>query len=397
MGRYVVITGGELYNKGAQAMSFITVDQIRRKFPDRKIILFSSKDYAEKTEKEKARYRFEILPFPGVGEISSLCTGLLHKRYAKRDEKLFARYNEIFSHTDALLDISGYALGSNWKENINRAYLLRLVLTKHYKIPVYLMPQSFGPFDYSGVKGWLFSAALKHYLKYPKKIMAREETAKKYLEGKYKLKNVIKTPDMVLQNKGIDYENVFYDQPAVCVPDVKSGSVAIIPNSKNNKFGDESALLGLYRIIIDYLLAMQANVYLIYHAVEDLAICEKIKASFYADSEQVIVITEELSCADYEEIVPSFDFIIASRYHSIIHAYKEGIPAVVLGWAYKYRELAGLYGQTGFCFDVREALDGQKLICALEDMQKNHVQYSEKIKKITDKIQSENVFDLIKL
>ena len=34
MKKYILVTGGELRNKGAQAMTFITVDQIAKKFPE---------------------------------------------------------------------------------------------------------------------------------------------------------------------------------------------------------------------------------------------------------------------------------------------------------------------------------------------------------------------------
>lgn len=34
MKKYILVTGGELRNKGAQAMTFITVDQIAKKFSE---------------------------------------------------------------------------------------------------------------------------------------------------------------------------------------------------------------------------------------------------------------------------------------------------------------------------------------------------------------------------
>ena len=63
MSRYVLITGGELQNKGAQAMTFITVSEVKKRFPDRKIVLLSTVDY-KRTAEEKDNYAFDILPFP---------------------------------------------------------------------------------------------------------------------------------------------------------------------------------------------------------------------------------------------------------------------------------------------------------------------------------------------
>ncbi|MDZ7835036.1 MAG: hypothetical protein U5K84_06535 [Alkalibacterium sp.] len=43
-------------------MTFIAVDQMKRKFPDAEIVLLSTSDY-KRTEEEKNKYNFAILPF----------------------------------------------------------------------------------------------------------------------------------------------------------------------------------------------------------------------------------------------------------------------------------------------------------------------------------------------
>ncbi|GAE28192.1 hypothetical protein JCM9140_4400 [Halalkalibacter wakoensis JCM 9140] len=61
MGKYVLITGGELFNKGAQAMTFTTVNEIKSRFKDKEIVLLSSRDYL-RDKNEKEQYSFKILP-----------------------------------------------------------------------------------------------------------------------------------------------------------------------------------------------------------------------------------------------------------------------------------------------------------------------------------------------
>ena len=63
MGKYVLVTGGELKNKGAQAMTFITVDEIKKRYPDKEVILLSDIDY-KRPDEIKENYRFTIRPFP---------------------------------------------------------------------------------------------------------------------------------------------------------------------------------------------------------------------------------------------------------------------------------------------------------------------------------------------
>ena len=54
---YILITGGNLINKGAQAMTFIAVDEIKRRFPDREVVVISDVD-AARSDEELSRYRF---------------------------------------------------------------------------------------------------------------------------------------------------------------------------------------------------------------------------------------------------------------------------------------------------------------------------------------------------
>ena len=62
----------------------------------------------------------------------------------------------------------------------------------------------------------------------------------------------------------------------------------------------------------------------------------------------------EFESGEYSLMVRQFDFIIASRFHSIVHAYKEGVPAIIFGWATKYQELAGHFDQSKFVFDITD-------------------------------------------
>ena len=395
--KYILVTGGELLNKGAQAMSFITVDQIAKRYPDCKVILFSARDY-KRSKEEKANYRFEILPLPGVGETVSLCTGLLRNRYRKRENgENFAQYKNIFENAVALLDISGYALGSKWGDNVIEGYLRRIAIAKHFRIPVYLMPQSFGPFDFSGKKASIFHKAIKHYLSGVKMIMAREEDGFDLLQNTYQLRNVVKTPDLVLQNKELCLANVYHTVPEQKEYSIEEHSVAIVPNSKNSKFGNEAAIFEMYKKAIDLLLKKGRRVYLLYHAIEDLKICQRIKDTYFAEISEVHVIEDELRCVDFDDLVTKFDFIIGSRYHSIVHAYRRAVPAVVLGWAIKYRELTHQFDQQKYCFNVLDQASYNDILEKIEQMCDIYAEESAKISNGIVEIQKESVYDLIEI
>ncbi|MBQ6827971.1 MAG: polysaccharide pyruvyl transferase family protein [Thermoguttaceae bacterium] len=402
MSKYVIITGGELFNKGAQAMSFTMINEFARRFPDKEAVLFSYADATRRSEEEKRQYKFKILRYPGtLEEIVTLArhplAWLWKKKLAGRD---LSEFREIFENAAAWVDVSGYALGSNWKPAIVRAYILRVYLAKRFGIPMYLMPQSFGPFDFKswGWRGRVVDAALKRLLKYPRKVMAREREGFELLTRKYGLKNnLVKTLDLVLLSKGFDPNNVYRVAPPVFDAEIAPGSVAIVPNGKNNKYGRKEEIYALYYRIIDELLAAGKRVYFVYHAAEDLTICNEIKAERYADNPNVVVIDRELSCVDFSNVVGKFDFVVASRYHSVVHSYKEAVPTVILGWAVKYRELAETFEQSAYCFDVREALDGDKAVETTRRMCERCKDESAKIAKILADVQTVNVCDYVEI
>lgn len=393
MQKYIIVTGGELRNKGAQAMTFITVDQISKKFPECKVVLISSQDY-KRSENEKNNLKFDIIPSMKV--LINIIVASPFQKVLKKN-CIYKKYIDILKNTEALIDISGYALGSNWGANYSIGIIFRVYIAKHFKIPVYFMPQSFGPFDFRGKASLLANYMIKRYMPYVNIIYARESEGKRLLQETYGLNNVKKAYDLVLQNKGLEMSNIYHNIPTLFDMEISKGSVAVIPNSKNNKYGIESEVLALYNDIIEFLLNNNRKVYLIYHSIEDFDICQKIKVNYFFNNENVVVVDTELSCLDFDNIVNRFDFIIGSRYHSIVHSYKKAVPAIILGWAVKYRELAECFNQDKYCFDIKDISMHGNILSSVSKMCEFSMKESSIIATKLSEIQKENVYDIIRL
>ena len=58
--RNIIITGGELFNKGAEAMTFIAVDELKKRFPNHKIYVLSDMDL-KRPKEEKEKYAFSFM------------------------------------------------------------------------------------------------------------------------------------------------------------------------------------------------------------------------------------------------------------------------------------------------------------------------------------------------
>ena len=135
--------------------------------------------------------------------------------------------------------------------------------------------------------------------------------------------------------------------------------------------------------------------YLIRHATEDLIFCREIKG-LYENNSKVVLVEEDFECWEYEKFVQQFDYLVASRYHAIVHAYKRQVPCIVLGWAIKYQELLGKFGQEKYAVDVRGNIDGNVLADIVEQMERNYSCESEKIGIILRQLQKSDVFECIK-
>ena len=391
----VIIFGGQLFNKGAQAMTFITVDEISKRFPKYKIYLLSTGDYKRDVD-DKGQYKFSILPFPRF-RILFLAVASKRLRFLKAfaADELDKTVIDVIHNAKYVLDISGYSLGDDWGCDASIGYCLRVKYAHKCGAKVYLMPQSFGPFDYKGKQATKALKQIKKCLPHAELIMAREEEGYLSLKRMFNLKNVIKTNDMVLQNKGIDLSNVYTVVPNYAPPQITTDSVAIIPNSKTFKFGDESEQFLIYDEIVLALKNNGKSVYFLSHSSEDHDISVKLFERYKQDYNECYLMDKEFSCIEFDRIVSKFNFIIASRYHSIVHSYRNSVPAIVLGWAIKYKELMELFDQNDYQFNVRDTVDLKSLVTTLDKMCARYKEESLVIKNRLYSIQNENVFDLI--
>ena len=113
------------------------------------------------------------------------------------------------------------------------------------------------------------------------------------------------------------------------------------------------------------------------------------------NNNNVVFIDKDYSCLEYSELVKSFDYVIASRYHSIIHAFKNNIPCLSLGWATKYQELMVKFGQSAYAFDVRNNLPRESLLFALESLDERQTEEQKTIQNYISIFQETNIFDVL--
>ena len=303
----------------------------------------------------------------------------------------FKELEKAITSIDLIMDISGYNLGKKWTKEIQESYLDNIRLAKAYGIPIVLMPQSFGPFDYPGKKKYLINE-MAELLPYAKKIFAREKEGYQMLLDTFALSNVELSTDLVLQNKGIDQNNIYQHIPEIKVPVIEKGTVGIIPNKQCFIHGNKDEILAIYGKITEKLTKEGKKVCFFMHSREDEALCNEIYRYCKRDNTRAIV--NDFNCIEFDAFVRQFDFIICSRYHGIVHAYRNSIPCILLGWATKYTELSQLLDQGEYCFDLTKVqVNTDKIIKAVEKMCCRYEDDAKIIKERLKAIQQDNCFD----
>lgn len=359
-----MIVGANYENKGSQAMSFVVVDEIRKKY-GAECVIWCCPNYKNNLYSVK---RYRIFFTDDGWDYDSL-------------------YFELMPRLTAVFDISGYTISSiNNFGNTDRV-LSQLNIAKYCNIPFYLLPQSFGPLDFPEEK----LSLMKELLSYARIIYARENDGKLLLEHKLGLKNVVLSNDIVLQNTHKNYDFIYTEKSNDNATTLKG--IAIIPNNNLQRYLGEEKTVQLYRLIIESLLSHKEQITIIPHS-NDTDLCRNI-FNLFCNNPNVSLLEKYDDCDFFEHLISGCKYLIASRYHAIVHAYRRSVPCIVIGWAKKYSELTDIFNQTEYLLDIGSTTDYSPVFSSVELMEQNYSSESYKISQQLKTVQNDNCFKYI--
>ena len=396
----ILIMGAQFANKGAQSMLFSVMDQFRKHYGDVDVYFVPLDDHQQYAGH---RYKFRVIYGGGQAqayENSSplrrlyLCAKVTVRSLVRKGAlplRDVRGLHDALTKVDVIVDVSGYSITSKWKIASNRRYLWRVALAKKYGKKIIVLPQSFGPFDFGEHQAEM-DARIPAVMSQVDLLFARETEGKRLLEEKYGLTNVRLSPDSVLQAGKTDWRNIMHHAPELRYPRLATQhNVGIIPNNQAFQSGDAQQILSVYARVIRELLNRGKHIYIFRHS-NDQERCRQIHSMFASDP-NVTLIEQEFSCWEYGEFIRQFEFVIASRFHAIVHAYKEGVPVLLLGWAAKYQELADLFGQQDYVFDITNNLQDDSLLAALDKLDASSEAERERIQRTLDSFHGNTCFD----
>ncbi len=401
----ILIVGTSFYNKGAQSMLFVCTHEIIKRYPDAKVYFATNEDFIDKSfsfeplcyNEETKRIALSKAPFLFVLFYKGkyLIKKILKKTQSNPKDLYSCR--RIMKDIDLVVDASGYNIGSKWDDYTHRSYFDNIKIAKKYKIPMVLMPQTFGPFDYSEKRANILRL-IGTYFAYPKIIFCRENNGYQYLKNNIGLTNVELSCDLVLQNSSIDakyiYKNGKYEDSLPPINDFYDCCVGIVPNTQCIKYGNKETILSLYDKIVNFLTSEGINVCIFRHSTDDLSFC-KVLFNQHKDNKRVILVEQDFSCFDYSAFVKRFMFVICSRYHGVVNLYKSHVPCIALGWSDKYVELCKLLHQENYYFDIVNSFDANNILNSLNQMIECYGNESQLIEECLTQIQESNCFGFL--
>jgi len=333
--------GTGFVNKGAELMLHAILQKVGDAFPDACFAMApsSNQDYAKRAR-----------------------LGLYHKvwfrRYgvpldwmipSKRRQRYRRRYGLVLDNdVDVVLDASGFAYSDQLgKDNsIDMASYVKTWKKRGTKIV--LLPQAMGPFTSPNIRKAFAFVVYNADLVFP-----RDDVSYKHvtdLVGEWE--NVHKAPD---------FTNLI---PGIMPPDPERfrGRFCLIPNYRMiDKTSDGQSTLYPFFCAecIKYLVGFGHRPFILIHeGDQDLRFAEKI----VRESDEEIEIIKETDALRIKGILGLCTGVISSRYHGLVSALSQGVPALATGWSHKYKMLFKEYGIPDCCLSVSiepEALNEQ--------------------------------------
>jgi coenzyme F420-reducing hydrogenase beta subunit/polysaccharide pyruvyl transferase WcaK-like protein len=388
----IVIIGGKFFNEGSQAMTLIALNQIKKRNDEYNFFNFTN-SYQDLFNEKRRDFKIELIPWTTTEKFSILGIPFNYISRSSLFNNLTLKTKSVLKNS-IIIDLSGFALSSDIREYVWIPFLINIILAKQFSIPYYIFPQALGPFDFRLRERFFLYPLLKWYLRYPNVIYCRENdsyrSVRRFTDGNIKISH-----DIVLLHKFEDISSIVNENFELKSVNIKQNSVGVVPNSRVLARTDKAYIDSMYHKIIQTLLDSEKNVYILYNSYEDLSYCRSLKLKFL-NNPKVEIVIEELNSIELEKVTKQFDFLITSRYHSVIQAYKNGIPVVVIGWAAKYFDLLTQYGQIQYHFDIRENPSLEEVIQKVGDLLFNYKNESDKIKsKMLKILKQDSPFDYL--
>lgn len=314
-------------NKGALLMLEAIRERLRADLPDAQFAVSSSMS---------ADYRRR----EGLLGVIQPTHGLRARLKAMLPRGLLRRMGLVRSvDVDVVLDASGFGYGDFWGlKKLDERLLAKLTAWKRPGKVAILLPQSLGPFRDRGMaESFLRSLALVDLA------FVRDRVSMDLVREV--------APDATNIRAAPDFTNLLHPRLEPRHAHL-AGHSFVIPNEKMVA-GDRASSRGAYvRFMAMAVQAIGASGrtvdILIHEGQKDRVLAEEINAAL----PEPAAIVDIGSSLETKAVIAAADLIISSRFHGLVSALSNAVPALACGWSHKYAELMSDYGVPDLLVDI---------------------------------------------
>jgi polysaccharide pyruvyl transferase WcaK-like protein len=327
----IEIRKANFLNKGAELMLYAALEKMKEAYPDAK---FAMAPHPMAAPFEK-RIKLGLYQKPDIW-LYGFQWGRLFNWVPKVIREMYGVV--LDKEIDVVLDAAGFAYSDQWGERASVGLASSCKSWKKNNAKVILLPQAFGPFENAVIR-----KSMKTVVDHADLVFAREQKSYDYLINAAGEQSSIRlSPDFTNLITGVLPDDF----------DSKNNRFCLVPNyrmiDKTPKKQSEAYLPFMIECA-KYLVEKRIKAFILVHEGEkDLKLSEEInKAVHY-----VLPVIKETDALKIKGILGACDGTIGSRFHGLVSALSQGVPALATGWSHKYQLLFNDYGFPEGLLDV---------------------------------------------
>ena len=363
------MSGAGFRNKGAEAMTLTLCRQLGQRVPDLEVLAWDCLE-PQKDLAISAGLVPLSRPAPG-GQVQNaawvlariLARGGLKFSHIRHPLTVWPDFSavpmlESAGDFDALFDISGFAYGDIWGPGPALSTVPACREARKRSLPVVFMPQAWGALDRPSVRDAVLSLT-----RGPRTLVfSRDARSTSYLlEAGVSADSIATRSDIVFAFEGAsEVRGRALLQSMGC--DLDRPVVGVTPNMRAY---DRSAGIGADNAYVRSLVALVrhcvdrhgADVVLlpsecapVDRGTDDRKLCAIVRGEAQRDT-RCHTDTAYVAAEDVWAMVGRCEYVIGSRFHSLVFALSQGVPCTVLGWSHKYAELMAQFDAGDSCVD----------------------------------------------
>lgn len=311
-------------NKGAELMLHAAQQKLKTRYPDATFVM------APTTEKSDHPFR-KLVQLGFYPKASLWRYGIQWGNLANlAPQQLREMYGVVLDkEVDVVIDAAGFAYSDQWGDDPSIELAQSVKTWKKNGTRVILLPQALGPFTTDKIQ-----AAMKTVAENVDLIFPRERVSYELLTGLTgERANIRQAPDFTNLISGVIPADFDAEQNRFC----------IVPNCRMLDKTDQQtrdAYLPFLITCTRYLLEKGAKPFVLVHEGKgDLALAEKLSSAVGG-----IPIVRESGPLEIKGILGACSGTLGSRFHGLVSALSQGVPALATGWSHKYQMLFEDYG-----------------------------------------------------